>query len=111
MSRSRPSSWLLLGVAIFVVLGHICAAPVHAHAGAVTTHSDDHEEGGADEAAHGGSCETLRASFDFHTPALLPAGIALPVVSGPQIHQSSGKSTPSPTSSPPLFLLHAALLI
>lgn len=111
MTAGRVLSWLLLAVAIFVVLGHICAAPVHAHAGAVTTHSEDHPARGADEAAHSGSCETLRADFNFYAPVLLPAGIVLPGVSSPEIRRADGETTPSPTSSPPLFLLHAALLI
>src|SRR5215470_1130588 len=111
MKRARPASWLLVGVAIFVVLGHICADPVHVHAGAVTTHTEDHPEGGTDESAHGGSCETLRANFDFHMPALLPAGILLPIISAPEINRPLASPVPAPTSSPPLFLLHAALLI
>jgi hypothetical protein len=111
MNRGRLRSWLLVGAAIFVVLGHICAAPVHAHAGAVTTHSEDHPESGADDAAHGGSCETLRADFNFHAPALVPAGLVLPIVSDPEIRDALVASVPEPASSPPLFLLHAALLI
>jgi hypothetical protein len=111
MSRRRVSSWLLVGLAIFVVLGHICAAPFHAHAGAVTTHGEDHPEGGSDEAAHAGSCEALRADFGVHTPALLPTGIVLPVVRDPEIDHAQPTQVSAPTSSPPLFLLHAALLI
>ena len=111
MKRARLASWLLVGVAIFVVLGHICADPVHVHAGAVTTHTEDDPDSGADDAAHGGSCETLRADFDFYMPALLPAGILLSIVSAPEIYRALATPTPAPTSSPPLFLLHAALLI
>src|SRR3989475_7380524 len=79
MNGRRLSSWLLVGVAIFVVLGHICAAPIHAHAGAMTTHSEDHPESGSDEAAHGGSCQALPAGPPVGSPALLPPGILLPV--------------------------------
>jgi len=111
MNRPRASSWLLVGLAIFVVLGHICAAPVHAHAGMVTTHGEDHPEGGGDEAAHAGSCEALRADFGVHTPALLPTGIVLPVVRDPEINHAQPTQVSAPTSSAPLFLLHAALLI
>jgi hypothetical protein len=68
--RDNSSSVLLVAIAILVVMGHICAGPFHAHTGTVTTHSEDHPEGGSDEAAHGGSCETLRADFNFHAPAL-----------------------------------------
>src|SRR6266853_5083081 len=49
MNGRRLSSWLLVGVAVFVVLGHICASPIHAHVGAVTTHSEDHPESGRSE--------------------------------------------------------------
>jgi len=111
MNHGRVSSWVLVGLAIFVVLGHICAAPFHAHAGAVTTHGEDHPEGGSDEAAHAGSCEALRADFGVHIPALLPTGIVLPVVRDPEIDHAQPTQVSAPTSSPPLFLLHAALLI
>src|SRR2546425_10425770 len=111
MSCGRVSSWLLVGLAIFVVLGHICAAPIHAHAGAVTTHSEDHPQSGSDEGAHGGSCEALRADSDVDAPALLPAGIVLPVLGDLEALRAHPTSAPAPTSSPPLFLLHAALLI
>src|SRR5881296_546871 len=80
MNGRRLSPCLLVGVAIFVVFGHICAAPFHAHAGAVTTHSEDHPASGSDDAAHGGSCEALRAQSDVDAPVLLPTGIVLPVV-------------------------------
>src|SRR2546428_6176977 len=106
MNRPLVSSWLLVGLAIFVVLGHICAAPIHAHAGAVTTHSEDHSEGGSDEAVHAGSCEALRADFGLHAPALLPTGTVLPVVRDPEIHLTQPTQVLAPTSSPPLFLLH-----
>jgi hypothetical protein len=111
VNARRLSSWLLIGVAVFVVLGHVCALPVHAHAGAVTTHAGDHSEHGGDEAAHGGSCEALRASLSSDVPALIPTGFVLPVISGPETQLARATLAPAPTSSPPLFLLHASLLI
>ena len=112
MNHGRVSSWLLVGIAIFVVLGHICAAPLHAHAGAVTTHNEEHQHGGdGDEAVHAGSCEALRADFGVHTPALPPTGIVLPVVRDPEINHAPPTQVSASTSSLPLFLLHAALLI
>src|SRR5438093_13725484 len=101
MNGPRVSSWLLVGVAIFVVLGHICAAPIHAHAGAVTTHSEDHPANGSDEAAHGGSCEALRADSDVGAPALLPTGIVLAVLGYLESLRAQPTSAPAPTSSPP----------
>ncbi len=111
MIARRLSSWLLIGVAVFVVLGHVCALPVHIHAGAVTTHAEDHPEHGGDEAAHGGSCEALRASASFDAPALIPTSFVLPVVGVPDTQLAHVTLSPTPASSPPLFLLHLALLI
>ena len=111
VSHRRLSSWLLIGVAVFVVLGHVCALPVHVHAGAVTTHAEDHPEHGGDEAAHGGSCEALRASTNSDAPALIPTGFVLHVISSPETRLAHATQAPAPASSPPLFLLHAALLI
>jgi hypothetical protein len=111
MNGRRFSSWLLVSVAIFVVLGHVCALPVHVHAGAAMTHTEDHPERGSDEATHGGSCEALRTSSNVNAPALLPTGVAPLVIGSPEIHRAHATPPPAPASSPPLFLLHAALLI
>ncbi len=107
---TRPASPIVLvAVAILMVMGHICVGPLHAHAGTVTTHSEDHPEPGGDEAAHGGSCEALRASASIALPALpvarldmVPLTVILPAIARP---------LPTADSSPPLFLLHAVLLI
>jgi len=111
VSPGRFSSWLLVGVAIFVVLGHVCATPFHVHAGAVTTHSEDHPEHESDDGAHGGSCEALRTTANLDVPALPPASITLVPFS--DFRKTSAPTTEPPvsTSSPPLFLLHASLLI
>src|SRR5438445_757756 len=111
MNGRRLSSWLLVGVAIFIVFGHICAAPFHAHAGAVTTHSEDHPKNGSDKAAHNSSCETLHTDSNIDTPTLLPTGIILPIINNLETHHAHTTSAPAPTNSPPLFLLNAALLI
>lgn len=107
---TRPaSSIFLVAVAILMVMGHICAGPLHAHAGAVTTHSEDHPERGSDEAAHGGSCEALRATPNIDLPAL-PAA-RLEIVGLTAILPVIARPLPVPDTSPPLFLLHAVLLI
>src|SRR5262245_35704739 len=107
---SRASSIFLVAIAVLVVMGHICAGPFHAHAGTVTAHSEDHpERGGGDEAAHGGSCEALRATPNIDLPAL-PAA-RLDVVSLTTILTVIARPLPVPDASPPLFLLHAVLLI
>jgi len=100
---------LLVAVAVVVVMGHICVGPFHAHAGTVTTHSEDHPERGSDEATHGGSCEALGASPNIDLPALPVARLqVLPLTA---ILTATARPLPAPDASPPLFLLHAVLLI
>jgi len=107
---TRPaSSILLIAVAILMVMGHICAGPLHAHAGTVTTHSEDHPERGSDEAAHGGSCEAVRATPNVDLPAL-PA-VRLDVVPLTAILTAAATLFSARDTSPPLFLLHAVLRI
>ena len=77
----------------------------------MTTDAEDHPEHGGDKATHGGSCEALRASAISDAPALTPTGFVLHVISGPETRLAHSKLVRAPTSSPPLFLLHAALLI
>jgi hypothetical protein len=105
----RLSSWLLIGVAVSVVFGHVCALPVHVHAGAVTTHAEDHPEHGNDGASHGGSCEALRATPNIALPALPAVRLDVDLL----IALLTEVATPSaaPDESPPLFLLHAVLRI
>src|SRR5262249_22318981 len=114
MSLSRLSTWLLLGVALFVVVGHICAEPFHVHAGTVTTHGEsepDHSTG--EVARHGGLCEAVRADvLYFQFPALVPSQVEIAI---PGLRFGASLPTdfaPAATGSPPrLFLLHSALLI
>src|SRR5206468_503734 len=66
---------------------------------------------GGDEATHDGSCEALRASSGFDVPVLVPTAFVLPVISDSAIALARATLSPAPASSPPLFLLYAALLI
>jgi hypothetical protein len=105
----RLSSWLLIGVAMFVVMGHVCALPVHVHAGAVTTHSEDDREHGSNDASHGGSCEALRATPNIALPALPAARLDVELLM--PILTEIAAPPAAPDESPPLFLLHAVLRI
>jgi hypothetical protein len=78
----------------------------------VTTHSEDHPERGSDEAAHGGSCEALRADGTaVQMPVVLTTPIVLPLPESQVVPHFQVNPAPAPTGSPPLFLLYAALLI
>jgi len=111
MKTRGVGSWLLAGVSILIVLGHVCALPVHAHVGAVTPHTEDQPERGGDEAIHDGSCEALRTDSNVNAPALQTTGIALSVIGSEEVHRAHTTLAPAAPSSPPLFLLHSALLI
>ena len=105
----RTSSLVVVAIAIFVVMGHVCAGPLHAHAGAITQHSEDHPHPHSDEGAHGGSCDALKTTPSVDLPALPVVrleGVVFTVV--PTV---AATSLPAPDTSPALFLLHAVLLI
>jgi hypothetical protein len=108
---TKISSIFLVAVAVFVVMAHVCVGPFHAHAGAVTTHSEDHPEHGSDEAAHGGSCEALRTTASVDLPALPAARLDVVVSSALLAREVVTQPKPPADTSPPLFLLHASLLI
>lgn len=115
MPRPGRFYWFLVALAVVMVLGHICALPLHAHAGAITTH----EEGGShhghgdsgDDAVHGASCDALRTAAGTDGIAILiPIGIVPSVVTPSARHLVEADSSVV-FGSPPLFLLHAVLLI
>src|SRR5712692_4224905 len=115
MNRTHrtPGYALLLGLGLIVVLSHVCVLPVHA-AGFATLvgHAHGaHDEPSPDESVHGGSCEAVRSAFAV-TPPVLPATPAAPVFAVTHVRQRALQRPLSAyATSPPLFLLHASLLI
>ncbi len=104
------SSVLLLAVVMLV--GHICVLPTHSHVETALWHGGEAQPHDTDEAVHASSCEVLPSS-GIAGPAVLATTalvVATPVEPLKQLVGRSGMS-PRPTPSPPLFLLHAALLI
>lgn len=115
----RP--WISLGifvVAIIAIVGHVCVVP-HAHAADLhahgadadiawaTTPPHDHPDGG--QTLHGASCSGLRApDVSVAPPSMARLGLC-PHLVGRFCGALALKLTGA--DSPPLFLLHAALLI
>ena len=117
-------TWLCLGIATLAVLGHVCAFSFHAHASELHVHLSDvslpvspahaHEDAGgtgpgADDSIHGASCDAVRPA----SPVALPI---LPTTARMHLESSTYHVTPYVrvgvvSSTPPLFLLHTALLI
>jgi hypothetical protein len=113
MQMRRRASFLflsLLAVLALTMVGHICVLP----------HGDDHErarrESTGHEHDHGddvhvASCEGIRSAAPC-SPCISPVAMAfIPYVRAPKAARVSTTPRPQPTRSPPLFLLHAALLI
>src|SRR5438445_125436 len=52
MRAGRFSSWFLIVLGAVMVLTHVCAEPLHAHAGTITAHEGHDTHDGADETGH-----------------------------------------------------------
>ena len=115
MNFPRTSYWLLVALAVVMVLGHICALPFHAHAGVITTHEEresHHSDTDPDEdAAHAASCDAVKAAPAADGVAVLIPIDTVPVVVSPLVRHLAEADASAVGGSPPLFLLHAALLI
>src|SRR5467141_1816265 len=108
MTRA-PRSRHLLSVTVLAILaltlvGHVCALPLHGHPA-----TEEHHDAG--DSVHGASCEVVRSTS---SATGCPIANAALLVTGPVDHCLRGLqicSRPLSVHSPPLFLLHAALLI
>src|SRR5207247_9866507 len=115
MRFPRSSYWVLIALAVVMVLGHICALPFHVHAGAITTHEERESHHGdgdtGEDAVHAASCDAVKSpSAAGDAVVLVPAGTVPIVTSAPVRHLVEAEAS-LVGPSPPLFLLHAILLI
>jgi hypothetical protein len=102
----------VLLLAVVMLVGHICVLPIHSHVEASPSHGDEAQPHDADDAVHAGSCEALRSSGTACPPLLTISAFVVPTAVYPLNEWvSRGSISPRPTASPPIFLLHAALLI
>jgi len=122
--RYASVTWFCLGIAIPAVLGHICAFSFHAHASELHVHLNDvsvpvpsahgHEAADgpdADESFHGASCDAVLPAPPIALP-ILPTTARMHVEgSTPALHVAPYVGLGLVSSTPPLFLLHASLLI
>jgi hypothetical protein len=102
----------LLIVAIIAVLAHVCVLPVHAHAVPVEGHGS-HDDDSSDSSVHTASCDALKTASA--TPSIALVATSVPVVDVEPVslkgHAFDAAPVRTHPDSPPLFLLHAALLI
>jgi hypothetical protein len=104
--------WGVLVLSVLMLTAHICVLPTHGHVEAAPSHADgDHSDDG-DESVHAASCEALPSSgIASQAVFTLSARIAPVPVEQPKRWVGRDGTSPLPTTSPPLFLLHAAFLI
>jgi hypothetical protein len=102
----------LLIVAIIAGLAHVCVLPVHAHAVPVDGHGS-HDDDSSDNSVHTASCDALKTASA--TPSFILTATSVPVVDVEPVslkgHVFDAAPVRTDPHSPPLFLLHAALLI
>jgi hypothetical protein len=102
----------LLIVAIVAALGHICVLPVHAHAVPIEGHGS-HDDDASENSVHTASCDALRTASA--TPSIVLVPTTVPAINVEPVSLKGHAFDAAPLSahphSPPLFLLHAALLI
>src|SRR5260370_9745048 len=115
MRAPTPSCWFLIAVMAIMVVGHVCASPFHAHAGAIATHEEHDSHHGSDDAdhdaIHAGSCEALKsAGAGAHPLGLVPLGPAtLPIER--RAARPTARVPPTASASPPLLLPHPPPLL
>ena len=116
----RRSTLMLCFIAFAIVatLGHICVLPGHVHAAVADAGDHGHtvpvepHHDSTDDTAYGESCDALRPGSS--TPgATLLAAITTAIASAdirPRLVAQAIDATP-PRASPPLYVIHRALLI
>jgi len=111
MLHMRVVSWLLAAVTIFIVVGHVCALPGHVHAVPAEHHDGDSPD---HDSVHEASCQaTSTSAVPTCAPMLPTVGVVEELGILPSLPSSAAAARTSTRTRarPPLFLLHAALLI
>jgi hypothetical protein len=101
----------LLVVLAIILVGHVCVLPGHGHVEAATEHPDTDQPYDSDESVHAASCEMLRSSWVTGVVIFIPSAFAVPSPTKDLIGQVPHSQVSFAATRPPLFLLHASLLI
>jgi hypothetical protein len=109
MKAGRRRGYWLLGTVLtllaLTLVGHVCALPLHHD-----SQADDHHD--SEDSVHGASCEVVVRSSPTVTGCLVVGVVGRidNVVDAPA-RTVAISSRPRSVHAPPLFLLHASLLI
>lgn len=109
----RLGSWIVLVVALIGLVGHVCVLPVEVSGAEMVPHDHavphDGHSGDAD-GVHAASCETAATvPISAGAPAAEASRRSLPL--DPGLTPLVPKPRPAPAASPPLYVVHSALLI
>lgn len=112
--RSGGARWIFPILSLLLLAGHVCVLPAHGHSApaALPAGAGHSHDGGAGDGVHGASCEALRSSW-AGSPTVAPSAVTVvdDVVAPCRRWIGRSDAPKAAASSPPLFLLHAALLI
>jgi hypothetical protein len=102
-------------MAFLAIVSHVCTLPTHAHAESIPAAADHHEtadDHGPGESLHAASCEAA-VSAGGNVPLRVAAAVdRLPHSRAVYVRVCAVTANAALCSeSPPLFLLHASLLI
>ena len=114
--QPRVTMHALIVVALLAVIGHVCAVPGHAHALTSPGHERDapaadhsRSDGGA---VHAASCEAVRSGVVSVATASVLAATPLGYAAVDTVQRYSRVvESPPPAASPPLYVMHRALLL
>lgn len=105
---NRRVSFVVAVACLLALVGHIVAG--HAHADVLSAASVEHHEPGDEHHDGGASCESIRAWSPAAAAGLAVGAISTFVAYVAAVLRETSVEPPV-RSAPPLFLLHAALLI
>ncbi len=101
----------LLVVLVVILVGHVCVLADHGHVEAATQHSDGDQPYDSDDTVHAAPCEMLRSSWVTCPAIFIPSAFAVPTPIKDLVGHVPCNQFSFSATLPPLFLLHASLLI
>lgn len=116
--RSSAMRWMFPILALFLVLGHVCDLPAYADVVSIshTAEESHHASDGHHGDEHALSCDATTATSGPSQPQVAGApgfSVAFPVADSARARMVARvfEGPPKFSIRPPLFLLHASLLI
>jgi hypothetical protein len=107
----RVLSTALFAWLVWSLVGHVCVLPLPSHAAPGASHETDGDHHGDGDAVHAASCEGVRSTAPVTASPVVVVSSRAPLRVVPIVQLASLIRRSPSAPSPPLFLLHASLLI